>query len=207
MAPKNKYTKDEMIAAAVNVVRKKGIGGLTAKTMAEELGTSTQPVFTYFSSMDELKGEVRVSAERIYSEYALKGLGEKVPFFGFGVQYIKFAKEEPELYRLIFLTPTPDGKNGALEAMRHSCGEVSGRLERIYNISREQAERYFRDMWLVVHSIATLSVTGGCPYSDDEIGKILTGFSVSLCMAIKEIDGFESGNFDRDEVFRKLING
>ncbi len=206
MAPKNKYTKDEMIAAAVNVVRKKGIGGLTAKTMAEELGTSTQPVFTYFSSMDELKGEVRVSAERIYSEYALKGLGEKVPFFGFGVQYIKFAKEEPELYRLIFLTPS-DGKNGALEAMRHSCGEVSGWLERIYNISREQAERYFRDMWLVVHSIATLSVTGGCPYSDDEIGKILTGFSVSLCMAIKEIDGFESGNFDRDEVFRKLING
>lgn len=206
MAPKNKYTKDEMIAAAVNVVRKKGIGGLTAKTMAEELGTSTQPVFTYFSSMDELKGEVRVSAERIYSEYALKGLGEKVPFFGFGVQYIKFAKEEPELYRLIFLTPS-DGKNGALEAMRHSCGEVSGWLERIYNISREQAERYFRDMWLVVHSIATLSVTGGCPYSDEEIGKILTGFSVSLCMAIKEIDGFESGNFDRDEVFRKLING
>ena len=206
MAPKNKYTKDEMIAAAVNVVRKKGIGGLTAKTMAEELGTSTQPVFTYFSSMDELKGEVRVSAERIYSEYALKGLGKKVPFFGFGVQYIKFAKEEPELYRLIFLTPS-DGKNGALEAMRHSCGEVSGWLERIYNISREQAERYFRDMWLVVHSIATLSVTGGCPYSDDEIGKILTGFSVSLCMAIKEIDGFESGNFDRDEVFRKLING
>ena len=172
--------------------------------MAEELGTSTQPVFTYFSSMDELKDEVRSSAEKIYNDYALKGLSEKIPFFGFGIYYIKFAKEDPELYRLIFLTPS-DGKNGAFEAMSRSREKVRASIEKIYNMNQIQADRYFRDMWLVVHSIATLSVTGGCPYSDEEIGKILTGFSVSICKAIKEIDGFESGEFDRDEVFGKLV--
>lgn len=45
MAPKNKFTKEEMVDAAMRVVRAKGIDGLTAKTMADELGTSTQPVF------------------------------------------------------------------------------------------------------------------------------------------------------------------
>ena len=46
MAPKNKFTKDEMVAAALRVVRAKGADGLTAKTIADELGTSTQPIFT-----------------------------------------------------------------------------------------------------------------------------------------------------------------
>ena len=64
---------------------------------------------------------------------------------------------------------------------------------------------YFRDLWLVVHSLATLIVTGGCPYSDREIGSILTGFSLSICKAIKEVPGFAAGTFDRDAVFRALV--
>ena len=57
----------------------------------------------------------------------------------------------------------------------------------------------------MVHSIATLTVTGGCPYSEKEIADILTGFSVSVYKAIKEIPGFAAGDFDRDKVFRELI--
>ena len=57
----------------------------------------------------------------------------------------------------------------------------------------------------MVHSLATLTVTGGCTYSDEEIGQILTGFSVSICKAIKEIPGFVSGTFDRDALFQALV--
>ena len=74
----------------------------------------------------------------------------------------------------------------------------------IYHITAEEADVYFRDMWLAAHSISTLIVTGGCPYSDREIGQMLTGFSVSICKAIKEIPGFVSGSYDRDAVFRTL---
>ena len=56
-----------------------------------------------------------------------------------------------------------------------------------------------------MHSLATLIVTGGCPYSDREIGQILTGFSLSLCKAIKEVPGFIAGTFDRDAAFRALL--
>ena len=57
----------------------------------------------------------------------------------------------------------------------------------------------------MVHSLATLIVTGDCPYSDREIGSILTGFSLSICKAIKEVPGFVAGTFDRDAVFRALV--
>ena len=57
----------------------------------------------------------------------------------------------------------------------------------------------------MVHSLSTLIVTGDCPYSDREIGQMLTGVSVSICKSIKEIPGFAAGSFDRDAVFRALI--
>ena len=205
MAPRSKFTRQELIDAAFKIVREQGSDALTAKAIADELHISTRPIFTCFGSMDEVRSAVRAAAEALYDRYTAEGLRQPIPFFGFGVQYIRFAKEEPELYRLLFLSKAVDGENGAIEAMRHSQSIVRPSLEKIYRIRPEEADRYFRDLWLVVHSLATLIVTGGCPYSEQEIGQILTGFSVSLCKAIKEIPGFTAGSFDRDDVFSALI--
>ncbi len=205
MAPKNKFTKEEMVEAAMRVVRTKGIDGLTAKTMADELGTSTQPVFTAFGSMDTVRQEVYAAAVRVYDGYTDAGLKEKIPFFGVGMQYIKFAREEPELYRFLFLTRTQDKEYSAMKSMQHLQELVQPTLMNVYHITADEADIYFRDLWLVVHSLSTLIVTGDCPYSDREIGQILTGFSISICKSIKEIPGFAAGTFDRDAAFRALI--
>ena len=204
MAPKNKFTKEEMVEAALRVVRAKGIGGLTAKTMADELGTSTQPVFTGFGSMDGVRREVYAAAVRVYDRYADAGLREKVPFFGVGMQYIRFAREEPELYRFLFLTQGQ--AYSAMKSMQHLQALVRPTLMHIYRMTAEEADLYFRDLWFVVHSLSTLIVTGDCPYSDREIGQILTGFSVSICKSIKEVPGFAAGTFDRDAAFHALID-
>ena len=205
MAPKNKFTKAEMVEAALQVVRAKGLGGLTAKTMAEELGTSTQPVFTGFGSMDGVKREVCAAAVRVYDRYTDAGLHQENPFLGVGMQYIRFAREEPELYRLLFLTRTQGQECSAMESMAHLQALVRPTLMEIYQITAEEADVYFRDLWFVSHSLATLIVTGDCPYSDQEIGQILTGVSISICKSIKEIPGFAAGTFDQDAAFRALI--
>lgn len=206
MAPKYKFTKAEMTDAAMRIVRSKGIDGLTAKAIADELGTSTQPVFTAFSSMDGVRQEVYAAAMRVYDSYADVGLKEKIPFFGVGMQYIRFAREEPELYRLLFLNWAPNQEYSAMKSMQHLQELVRPTLVTIYHITAEDADLYFRDLWFVVHSLSTLIVTGDCPYSDREIGQILTGFSISICKSIKEIPGFTAGTFDRDAVFRALIS-
>lgn len=207
MAPKNKFTKEEMVNAALQVVRLNGIDRLTAKTMADELGTSTQPIFTAFGSMDTVRQEVYDSAIRLYDKYTTAGLKEKIPFLGVGMQYIRFAWDEPELYRFLFLTQTQNNKYSAMTAMRRLQALVRPTLMNVYRITAEEADIYFRDLWFVVHSLSTLIVTGDCPYSDREIGQILTGFSISICKSIKEIPGFAAGTFDRDAMFRALISG
>ena len=205
MAPKNKFTKEEMVEAALRVVRANGIDALTAKTMADALGTSTQPIFTAFGSMDGIKKEIYAAAIRVYDRYTDAGLKERIPFFGVGMQYIRFAREEPELYRLLFLTRAQDKSFSAMQSMQHLQSLVRPTLMHIYRITEQQADLYFRDLWFVVHSLSTLIVTGDCPYSDREIGQILTGVSISICKSIKEIPGFADGSFDRDAAFRALI--
>lgn len=205
MAPRNKYTREEMIEAAVCVVREKGIEALTAKALASQLNVSTQPVFTCFHTIEEAKREVRNAAERIYDSYVKEGLHMEIPFWGFGMQYIRFAKEEPQLYRFLFLAANGEANNSVMAAFQHSQDLARESLQQTYRIDAKTADRYFRDMWLVVHSLATLVVTGGCQYSEQEMGCILTGFSVSLCKAIKEIPGFAENNYDRDAIFRELV--
>ena len=204
MAPKNKFTREEMVQAALQVVRAVGIDSRTAKTLADALGTSTQPVFTAFGSMERVRQAVYAAVVDIYDGYADAGLQEEIPFLGIGMQYIRFAREEPELYRLLFLTRAQDPQYSAMQSMQHLQTLVRPTLMRIYRISAGEADLYFRDLWLVVHSLSTLIVTGDCPYSDGEIGRILTGFSLSLCRSIKEIPGFAAGAFDRDALFRAL---
>lgn len=97
------------------------------------------------------------------------------------------------------------GGDGAPEIMRETQKIAEASICRFYEMTPAAAERYFRDLWLPVHAVATLIVTGGCTYSDDEIHAILTEISLAVCKAIKEVPGFAEGRFDRDSEFSKLI--
>ena len=121
------------------------------------------------------------------------------------MQYIRFAREEPELYRLLFLTRAQGQGWSAMQSMKHLQTLVRPTLMEIYQITELEADLYFCDLWFVVHSLSTLIVTGDCPYSDQEIGQVLTGVSISICKSIKEITGFAAGTFDRDAAFRALV--
>ena len=205
LPPKPKFTKEEITNAALKVAREKGIGAVSAREVAVVLGTSTRPIFTYYHTMDELKKEVRLFAENIFRQYVEKGLAMEPPFLGVGVQYLEFAQQEPELYKLLYMTRPEEGQSNALEAMGLVQAQVRDRLMEIYHMDATAADRYFRDMWLTVHSLCSLIVTGNCAFSRQEVQQILTGFSLSLCKALKEVPGFVDGTFDRDEAFRSVI--
>ena len=205
MPPKVKFQKEEIIAAAVQITREKGISAVTAREVGAALGASSRPLFTYFDTVDELKREVYHYAKKLYQDYVKEGLTAEIPFLGVGQNYIRFAKEEPELYKYLFLNP-PDGvKGSAMEGLKLSQALVRASLMRIYHMDEDTADQYFRDLWLVAYSMTTLIVTGECPYTDAEISAMFTEFSVSICKAYKEIPGLPAGDFDKDAVFRKLI--
>ena len=200
MAPKVKFQKEEIVKAAADITRVKGINAVTAREVGAALGVSSRPLFTYFDTVDELKKAVWLYAKNLYEECVKDGLKAEIPFLGVGQNYIKFAKEEPELYKYLFLNPPADVKGSAMDALKLSQDLVRESLMRIYNMDADTA-----DKWLVAYSITTLIVTDGCPYTDREINNLFTEFSVSICKAYKEIPGLPEGIFDKDAVFRELV--
>ena len=205
MPPKVKFQKEEIVSAAVNIARKKGIESVTAREVASELKVSTRPIFTWFDSIEQLKGEVYGQAKDCYRKYVQKGLAGPVPFLGVGQQYIRFAQEEPELYKLLFLTKPSEASGGAMEALQFSQDLVRESIMRIYNVDEGLADRYFQNLWLVAFSFATLIVTDDCPYTDKEMSSVFTEMSLALCKAYKEIPGLPTGEFDRDKIFSELV--
>lgn len=205
MPPRVKFQKEDIVSAAVNIARKKGIEAVTAREVAAELGVSTRPIFTWFETIEQLKGEVYKQAQEYYRRYIRDGLKEKIPFLGVGHQYIHFAKEEPELYKLLFLTKSSDSSGGAMEALELSQNLVRESIMNIYNMNAYTADCYFRNLWLVAFSMATLIVTDDCPYTDKEISSIFTEMSLAVCKAYKEIPGLAKGNYDRDAIFKELV--
>lgn len=206
MPPKAKFTEQEIILAAVDITRQKGINAVTAREVGDALKVSSRPLFTYFNTVDELKRKVYLYAKNLYRQSVENGLKEKIPALGVGLHYIRFAREEKELYKYLFLNP-PEGVSGsAMEGLRLSQELVRESIMKIYNMDASTADKFFRDLWLVAYSFTTLIVTGECPYSDDEISRLFTEFSLSICKAYKEIPGLADGNFDKDAIFRKLVS-
>ena len=105
MPPKVKITKEDIINAAVSLVRENGADALNARTVASVLGCSTQPVFSNFATMDELRLAVVEKADEICNEYIKKEIeiGDFPAYKASGMAYIRFAKEEKELFRLLYM--------------------------------------------------------------------------------------------------------
>ena len=157
MPPKVKITKKDILSAALSLVREQGEAALGARSIAGALGCSTQPIFSNFDTMEALSEAVTQEAYEHYLGF-LKAEAEREQYpkyKAFGMAYIRFAKEEKELFKFLFmrdrrgqeLSPTADFE-ASVEILMTSC-----------NVSRETAKLMHLEMWTFVHGIATMLAT------------------------------------------------
>ena len=103
MPPKPKFTKDEVVNAALGIVRAQGEAALTARALAEALGSSARPIFTLFSGMEEVKEALYEPAFDAFYRYC-DGFKDFIPRFKkLGVTLVSFATSEPHLFEFLFI--------------------------------------------------------------------------------------------------------
>ena len=102
MAPKVKITRDMVVDAAVAVARERGHGSINARAVAGQLGCSTQPVMSHFATIDALKRAAYARLDRMHTEFLLRPVPETDPLLAIGLNYLRFAVEEPRLFRFLF---------------------------------------------------------------------------------------------------------
>ena len=97
------FQKEEVIAAALELVSEKGMSALTSRDLAARLGSSARPIFTVFKNMEEVQQAVQTAAMERFNQYAKKAMQYTPTFKQFGMQMILFAMQEPKLYQLLFM--------------------------------------------------------------------------------------------------------
>lgn len=176
MPPKAKFTKEEVVEAALKIVMREGIENLTARALAGELGSSARPVFTVFSGMDEVQCEVIKAAHALYNKMVEQGLKEDLAFKGVGKAYIRFAIEYPKLFQMLFMREksTVPELNSVLGMIDENYGKILQSIEIGYGFDIETSKEIYRHLWIYSHGIAVLLATNVCRFTADEISGMLS---------------------------------
>ncbi len=173
MPPKAKFTKDEIIEAALNIVRTNGFKALTARSLGARLGSSPRPVFTIFKGMEDIQQEVLSAANVMYHNYLQEDMADgKYPAYkASGIAYIRFAKEEAELFKLLFMR---DRSNEKIEENREEIRPLIELIMENTGLSEDDAYLLHIEMWIYVHGIATMTATSYLDFDMEFTGRIIT---------------------------------
>jgi AcrR family transcriptional regulator len=96
------FTKEAVIDTAFALAREKGWGAVSARSIARRLGSSTMPIYSSLKSMEEIERETRKRAEILLQEYQTRPYTEN-PSLSLAVGYVAFARQEPHLFRFLYV--------------------------------------------------------------------------------------------------------
>jgi AcrR family transcriptional regulator len=172
MPPKVKITKTDIIETALSLCRKHGEEAINARSVAAALDCSTQPVFTNFATMEELKAATVSAAYELYLGFLQreKTSGRYPEYKSFGMAYIRFAQDEKELFKLLFMR---DRTNEEL-AFSPDFDESVKMIMKANNVSEETAKLMHLEMWTCVHGIGTMLATSFLSLDRELISDMLT---------------------------------
>ncbi len=185
MPPKEKLTKNEILEAAVDIIKKDGAGALNARSLASALSCSTQPVFSNFSNMEELHSAVKDEVYKIYVTRTEEEIasGEYPMYKSTGMAYIRFAKDDPELFKLLFMCDRRAQESGWDEM---SSDTVIPAVMKNLGITRQEAEMFQLEMWAFVHGIAVMFASSYFAPEWDTVSAMLTDAYTGLVSVYKE---------------------
>ncbi len=173
MPPKVRITKKMVEDASFEVVRLKGHENLNARTIAEHLGCSTQPVLYNFKTMDEIREAAYAIADAYHTDFIMPKEADENPMLALGLNYVRFGHEEKNLFRFLFQTDKFGGMN--VDTLMHDPN-LSGILEVMaggLGCGTEEARDMFLTFFCVAHGLASLLANNSMEYDEEQSRKML----------------------------------
>lgn len=165
MPPTVRFTRDAVLHAACQLMRREGMEALNARAIAKKLGGSTQPIFRLFTNMEDLHRELILYVARQFQAHAEADMAQSdSPYIQLCTTYLLYGRDEPELFKLLFMRD------------RVSEGQYSDQtnFDLVFNIIKketplddETALRFFERTWLFIHGLAVCIATKYIPCQDE----------------------------------------
>lgn len=170
-----KISKEEIIDAAVDVLRDDGAAAINARNVAKKLGCSTQPIYLSFQNMDDLKDAMTQRAIALHTQHVRDTLhshedsssvySQYSRYSTYGMGFVKFASEERHLFRWLYL----DGEQPGPYQDDVLLPEIIEAIVNEYGYTEELAEKLHKDMTYYSYGLALLANTGHLNLTDEEL--------------------------------------
>ena len=169
MPAAKKVTKDAIIDAAVEVLRDDGFSAINARSVAKKLGCSTQPIYFSFQNMEELKAALTQRAIEMHVKRVRDSLrahaGNDSRYSSYGMGFVKFAAEEKQLFRWLYL----EGKQLGPYQNDVLLPEVIEVIMDEFGYNEDTARRFHQDMIYFSYGLAILANTDHLHLAETEL--------------------------------------
>jgi len=175
MPPKSEFSREMILDASLKIVREQGWEQLSARSIANVLQCSTRPVYSCFTSMQEIKDILGRKVNDMLLDYQFRAKTGK-PLLSMGVGYVLFARDEPELFRLYYL---PHICSFDLEQEMRSKAQVR-LLDQMNNspevpqLNGERAEKLLLKLKIFAHGLACYITAGTYEFGEGEIVSLIS---------------------------------
>ena len=183
MPPKTRITKDMIVRAAIEVAKQSGYENINARTVSAQLHCSTQPVMYLFSTIDAMKRAAYAQVDHLHSEYIMTVPPEQDPILGIGLNYIRFAVEEPQLFRFLFQSGYAE-ESSLLEMIdSEELIPILAAMQEGAGLSPEKTKQVFLTVALFAHGYAGIIANNGLEYNEKLVAKHLEQAWNGACLA------------------------
>ena len=173
MPRKETITRDYLIETAFTLAKQEGVENVTARKLAAKAGCSTQPIFRLYDNMEDMLKEVFYRACEYFSFfYERMSKDYEEPFVDLGMVYIKFATEEPHLFKMLFLSDERYDKT-MYEILNGDKGIVGEQMNKAKASGHADSGGLFTKMWIFIHGAACMSITGDYDLPESETLELL----------------------------------
>lgn len=184
MPAKKIVSEKEVMAAALDIIREQGENSLSVRELAKRLNCSTQPIYSIYDNMQAVEEAVRQAAAAVLDEYMTNELknGKYIANKAIGMGYIRFAAEEKNLYRYLYMRMPQQKSAINVDLTQKSIGFIMQKN----GLSEESAAMFFAEIWIFCHGIAGLIACDRLDFDEEKISEATTDVSVGLTLRYKE---------------------
>jgi len=159
MVRKKVYKKEQILAAAIEMVEKDGFNKFTARNIAKHMNISTQPIYLEFKNMDDLKETV---LESIFENLFKKVFPHEVtgdPVVDVALNFIRYANENPRIFRALYVEESGLGYKIYDKSFKEFYTLVKG-TPKYKNVDEVHIDALHIRSWITATGLAVLTTSG-----------------------------------------------
>lgn len=170
-----RITKEMILNAAFDITRNEGIEKLSNREIAKKMNCSIRPIYYQFKNSEELYKELYNKINSYFYDFIMKNIVDDIPHYKqIGINYIKFAQEETNLFKVLFMSPARNLPNTFVETDKTGFAGVVAAIKLSTHLSDKGIKSFHTKMWIFVHGIATLTVSRSFKFADEQIKDLLS---------------------------------